>query len=272
MVDRNIDRLFTFGCSFTKFVWETWSGILAYELDVSLYNYGQSGAGNLFISNTVSQADSFYKFTNKDLIIVSWTSVVREDRWIDGSWKTPGNLYTQSFWPKKSLKMIDPLGCLIRDIGLIHLTKSFLEKKGCQFYFFSMNDLTEDLSQFGESIGNTSGNVQSCIKERYHDVLQDIQPSFYEVLWQNDLHRKIIQNKNICPNLSDSHPFPLEHCRYLENTLPNIISTDTITKVEEKNDDLIKKINSLGKFDLYKIGNSFYDISCMKRSNPIKLI
>lgn len=270
MLDRNINRLFTFGCSFTKFVWETWPGILAYELDVPLYNYGQSGGGNLFISNTVSQADSFYKFNEKDLIIVAWSNVCREDKWING-WKTPGNIYTQNVWPKEIIETTDPAGCLVRDIGLIHLTKGLLENTKCQWYFLSMNNIINDLAQCSELEHYNFGNTQSFVKDVYHHVLKDIRPSFYEILWQNNLDNKINQNKKICPKFFDLHPFPSEHCKYLNGIFPDLISDSTIAKVEEKNCNLIDTINSLGDFNLYDTKNSLYEISCIKKSLPIKM-
>lgn len=274
MIDKNINRIFTFGCSFTKFVWETWPGILAYELDVPLYNYGQSGAGNLFISNTVSQADTFYKFTEKDLVIVCWSSVCREDRWING-WVTPGNIYTQNVYPKQLVKSIDPLGCLVRDLGLIHMTKSLLENTTCQWYFLSMNDLAQDLVQFSniENVSRVDSNFQNYIIQTYENVLQSIIPSFYKVLWNNNLENKINYNKKVCPTLHDFHPLPIEHCNYLNTIFPNIISNSTRLLVEEKNSTLIGKINGLRQIDIYGgVGKFLYDLSYLKKSEEIKII
>lgn len=43
-----MNRLFTFGCSFTNYMWPTWADILAIEFD-SYRNWGRIGAGNHFI-------------------------------------------------------------------------------------------------------------------------------------------------------------------------------------------------------------------------------
>ena len=66
-------RLFTFGCSFTEWIWATWANILAYELDVPFYNFGKPGAGNYYIANQISQADAIFNFTKDDLVIVKST-------------------------------------------------------------------------------------------------------------------------------------------------------------------------------------------------------
>ena len=102
-------RIFTFGCSFTNYLWSTWANILGYEFrEAEFYNFGKSGAGNQYIFNTLMQADAAYDFTHEDLIIVQWTNVSREDRYFHagaeilnstetshGAWSTPGNIYSQ---------------------------------------------------------------------------------------------------------------------------------------------------------------------------------
>ena len=105
LVTIKINRIFTFGCSFTDYAWGTWANILGYEFpDAKFYNFGKSGAGNHYIFNTLMQADSSYKFTHEDLVIVQWTNISREDRFLDtepeqdpnfiagGQWITPGKI------------------------------------------------------------------------------------------------------------------------------------------------------------------------------------
>ena len=50
-------RIFTFGCSFTDYIWPTWANIIAYDLNIPFHNYGRGGAGNQFIFNTIMQAE-----------------------------------------------------------------------------------------------------------------------------------------------------------------------------------------------------------------------
>ena len=74
-------RLFTFGCSFTNYDWPTWANIIAYDMtDVSFYNYGASGLGNVAIQYLLLEADIVHTFNDDDLIIVNWTTWSREDR------------------------------------------------------------------------------------------------------------------------------------------------------------------------------------------------
>lgn len=68
-------RLFTFGCSFTERNWATWANILAYDLDCEFYNFGRRGAGNFYISNLITQADSVYNFCSDDLCLTAWEKI-----------------------------------------------------------------------------------------------------------------------------------------------------------------------------------------------------
>jgi hypothetical protein len=93
-------RLFTFGCSWTNYVWPTWADIIAYDQQIEFHNKGKGGAGNTFIASSILESDLKYKFTDTDLILVNWSTWQREDR-VDseGHWKC-------DFKISKSLKKI----------------------------------------------------------------------------------------------------------------------------------------------------------------------
>tara|TARA_R110002153_G_scaffold268551_1_gene433395 strand:+ start:1895 stop:2668 length:774 start_codon:yes stop_codon:yes gene_type:complete len=92
-------RIFTFGCSFTSFIWTTWSDIIGDDLNIPVFNWGISGLGNVGIFHRMLECDLKYKFTSDDLIIVNWTSWGREDRvgdrnaWLPGGFIDKNNPY-----------------------------------------------------------------------------------------------------------------------------------------------------------------------------------
>jgi hypothetical protein len=88
LINRPVRRVFTFGCSFTGYAWMCWPEAIAYDLNIPLYNYGRSGAGNQYIFNMLMQANNYYKFDENDLVIVSWTNVYRDDKFIKNNWVT----------------------------------------------------------------------------------------------------------------------------------------------------------------------------------------
>ena len=55
-------RLFTFGCSFTKWSWPTWNDYIGLSFD-EYYNFALGGADNKNILYKFLQADKKYKFT-----------------------------------------------------------------------------------------------------------------------------------------------------------------------------------------------------------------
>ena len=126
-------RLFVFGCSYTDYKWPTWAYVLKSEIDnCEFYNFGLTGAGNHFISIRVAEANSRYKFNENDLVCIMWTSFTREDRWIEGKWLNPGNIYNQSDYSFSWVKRFaDPNFYLIRDYALIELTKGYLKNLPC---------------------------------------------------------------------------------------------------------------------------------------------
>lgn len=134
MIDlQKYKRFFTFGCSFTNYIWPTWADVLAAEMpDTLFYNFGYSGSGNLAIASKIVEADLRFKFDENDLIIVMWSTWCREDRYVNGAWLQTGNIFSDrgiSCYGKEFVgKYADPTGYLLRDLAIISMTQSYLER------------------------------------------------------------------------------------------------------------------------------------------------
>lgn len=87
-----MSRLFAFGCSFTQYMWPTWSDIIAYDLEIPYYNYAIPGLGNVGIQHRMIEADIRHEFTDDDIILVLWTSWCREDRVKNHQWNAAGSV------------------------------------------------------------------------------------------------------------------------------------------------------------------------------------
>lgn len=215
-------RLLSFGCSFTKYFWTTWPEYVSDALNIPFYNFGKSGAGNQYIANVLMQADKILKINSDDLVIVSWTNVCREDRWVKGNWLLTGNIYSQGIYDQNFVtKFADPVGYYIRDLATINLIKEFLDHKGCQYKFLSMCNILERQDQ-GEDhnlIEDQSKKTYNSIVNLYADVTKIILPSFYEVLWEDDIHKNKfdIERKELTPLFLDGHPNPYEHWKYIKS-------------------------------------------------------
>lgn len=239
LIKKQPKRLFTFGCSFTKWIWPTWANVIAYELDVPLYNYGYSGAGNQYIFNAIIQADSHYKFNDEDLIMVCWTNVCREDRLHNGHWLCPGNIYTQGIYDQSCVKKwADPFGYAVRDFASIKATWELLDKTGCQFHFMKMLDF-ENIDQFNLDNKENFSKLENI----YDYYLVKIKKSFYEVLWNNNLDNKYKKEKELFgEKYHDGHPTIKEHLIYLENVFDYTFSEKTKNIVNQTYNDIIREI------------------------------
>lgn len=267
LISRPINRFFAFGCSFTAYGYPGWSEIVAYDLDVEFYNYGRNGAGNQYIFNMIMQADSFFNFTKDDLIIVEWTSVAREDRYKNKNWLTPGNIYTQSTYDKQYVKeWADFDGYAIRDFASIKATVEFLKSKQVQYHCLAMAPLLEIKNQWAPY---KDDQISQDIYEVYQYYIDNIAPSFYDVLWDGTVLPKIKQEHNRYSKTINGHPSPSEHFTFLLKTFDHSFLTTTSEAVlhcEQQyneildNTDFTKK--SFGQLD-------FTDLYFI-RSNPIK--
>ena len=208
-------RIFTFGCSFTKFwQWGTWANILAYELDIPFYNLGRGGAGNFFIANRIVQADNIYNFTNDDLVLVCWSTYAREDRWTDQGWVGYGNVHTDELYPKDFImKYCTDEHFFIRDMTLISLVNGYLSEK-VNYHMFSIDRLIP----YG---------MENFLKKQ-QIAFKNVLPSYADIIYGGNL-----QNANIPDDIElrsmhiDNHPTLLQHLTYLEKIFDSPISDGT---------------------------------------------
>jgi hypothetical protein len=98
------DRVFTFGCSWTRYIWPSWADIIKYtDQAPTVYNWGKPGIGNVGIFYRMIECDLKNKFTENDLIIVQWSAWTREDRFSD-QWETYGNVFNSPYYDKSFTK------------------------------------------------------------------------------------------------------------------------------------------------------------------------
>jgi hypothetical protein len=226
-------RLFTFGCSFTDYYWATWANILAYELDCEFYNFGRSGAGNSYIANAVSQADLYYKFNQNDLIMICWTNISREDRWMHNhGWVTPGNIYSQDEYDSAFVKnYANEIHFALRDFSHIYLIDNLLINK-TQYHFFSMCNITDKFNQWKSN--NINELNLSQLKKLYNPILIKFLPSFYEILWENNFDKKIEKDKVLIDaTFRDGHPTILEHYEFIIKTFSYKFSKKSLRVIKE---------------------------------------
>ena len=226
LVTRPPDRFFAFGCSFTNYDWLTWPEPIAADLDITqYYNLGMPGAGNELIFNRLMQVDSRFGLGPSDLVMICWSSICREDRFVDRHWLSPGNIYSQSIYPADFVERYfsDPASVSLHDFAFIRASRVLLEARGCQFHFIQMLDLSVFYDQW------------TCNKIEHRNELLELElrtilPSFYHVLWDDDIEKRHVIEKQLYGSFN-GHPGPAEHLRYLETVFDHKWKELTVSSV-----------------------------------------
>jgi len=252
-------RFFAFGCSFTMYHWVTWADIVAYSYpDAKYFNFGVNGGGNQQILSRIMEADQLYKFTKDDLIIVQWTNVAREDRYLDGHWATGGNVYSNSLFDEQFIKKYcNNTHFLLRDLAAIKSVNAFLKGIGCTYFNLSMVDINT-INQYENT--KVKDIEQTNLFETYKDVLGCIKPSFHSTLFNCDWWSRtprpttIYSTGVVCEK--DPHPTPAEHLEYLKTVLPELPLAQDIESVISKVNETVLSTNNLSSLQVpVRLGN-----------------
>ena len=98
------DRIFCFGCSWTHYKWPSWADMIRYATDKPVYNWGYRGIGNVGIMHRIMECDLANKFTERDKIIVQWSTWTREDRYLNNEWTAGGSVFFSKYYDKSFVK------------------------------------------------------------------------------------------------------------------------------------------------------------------------
>lgn len=141
-------RLFTFGCSFTNWIWPTWADIYATQFDF-FENWGHPNAGNLYIFNSIIEANVRHRFTPSDTIVIMWSGMLRVDRY-DHGWK----------WGEQSSSI---RGSEIINYGYMNAINQWFDSAQLNYTFLSMYQYSKD----------------SDVYKLYKDTIDKIKPMVY---------------------------------------------------------------------------------------------
>lgn len=213
-------RVFTFGCSFTQYIWPTWADLIFKETpQAELYNFGRSGAGNLMISLRVAEVHQRFKFDENDLVMIMWSTHTREDRWMRGSWQPQGNIFNQGLYPKDWVKKFaDVNGYAIRDMAIFSLTHNYLKSINCdklEMMSYPLNVYESALDIFDVT------DVYTRLMQVYGDEYSLYPPSMLDTIGVGYVkclpvsHTYIWGSGKDAHSLSDNHPHPLAYHKYL---------------------------------------------------------
>lgn len=253
-------RVFIFGCSFTHYKWPTWAEILVHEMpNAKSYNFGASGGGNLYISERIIAANQKYCFNEEDLILVMWSTYMREDRYKNKKWITPGNIFTQNIISEDFVKEWACVrGYVVRDLALMTMIKNTLKILPCHSVILQSVDAEYDALNT-----DAINEVQDVIK-LYKSTIDDLPVSLNHVVGINhgtwttwgfghEYYWPESRTQKLSEKHKDRHPNPKMYLDYLlkigfkisENTQNKIHAlTEELLSIET-HDEIIKWFTNL---------------------------
>ena len=188
-----MSRLYTFGCSFTNYTWNTWADIIGSEYEV-FENWGLTGAGNQFVINSLTECMQRNKLDSDDTVMIMWSTPHRDDRYLNGRWLAQGNVFNSNYPKEWQEKYCDPFGFLLRDFSYIACAKALLENLGVKYYMFQLTDFTME-ENFGtpfwgwlnlQNFFDKNTRAKNKLSKLYKPVLDVLLPDVFSVIYKND--------------------------------------------------------------------------------------
>lgn len=234
-----MNRLFTFGCSYTEFYWPTWSDCLSPYFNET-YNYGKCGAGNSYIFNQLASIVASNKLTEKDTVIIQWSSLVREDRILPFhiTYNTGGLVYNNETYDENFyLKYFNAFERAVELVSF--LTSVIAMQNQVKFKLKMFYMLPPWFGPFlGEPVGYDTSEIKFAVDEIVNHKIFDKLKDIYEQGWfitksleeHNLDHKTGMGFNHIKGNTTeDHHPLPDIHLRYtLDFLLPWLGSSNVI--------------------------------------------
>ena len=176
-------RLFTFGCSFTNYRWQTWADIIGTQFE-EFQNWGRAGAGNFFISSSLYECHSIYNITKDDVVLIMFSSLDRFD-FInqDSYFETNGSVYGKThslFGDFIFNKWSEEFG-LYNSWFSITSAKQLLDSIGCEYQLMkSVNFNQIDGPKEYNKPRNTNQRVDICLNLIDKMIIGESLTEFYD--------------------------------------------------------------------------------------------
>ena len=139
----DMGRLFTFGCSFTKYIYPTWADFIGTQFDIH-QNWGKSGAGNFFIYSQLLECNQLNNINKDDTVLIMLSSYIRFDL-IDrkSNFVNSGNMYNQKFFDEDFVynKWSEEYG-FYSTWAYVNSIINFLKSVGCKYKILNAFDIT----------------------------------------------------------------------------------------------------------------------------------
>lgn len=218
-------NLYTFGCSYTSYKYPTYANYIAPYFNKHI-NLGKPGAGNRLIYNKIVREIIDNNIKEDDLVLIQWSSLLREDRIYGEDWSAGGiisnTLHYDDEWVEK---YFNPKQQATELLSYLTTLLPLLKTKTKNVRWFYM---------FEPWIGQLMGEpvqIPKILSDKYHllgetNLLDEIKKisddddcyleSIESYLIDNKLRGGLIYVYDSFSNQvnPDDHPSPLDHYHY----------------------------------------------------------
>tara|TARA_R110000868_G_scaffold4012_27_gene24567 strand:- start:2825 stop:3619 length:795 start_codon:yes stop_codon:yes gene_type:complete len=170
----DMGRLFTFGCSFTKYIYPTWADFIGTQFDIH-QNWGKLGAGNFFIYSQLLECNQLNNINKDDTVLIMLSSYIRFDL-IDrkSNFVNSGNMYNQKFFDEDFVynKWSEEYG-FYSTWAYVNSIINFLKSVGCKYKILNAFDITKregDTYAFDDFSKPRFKNCLEYLKTVCHEV------------------------------------------------------------------------------------------------------
>lgn len=234
------NRVFTFGCSFVRHAWPTWADIIIWDLNLPGENWGLTGIGNQAIFTRMMDCHLKNNITEKDLVLVMWSGWDREDRIMNGVWRTGGSVFHSSFYDEQFVKNYwSPSHDIIKNAtAIISANKIFNIKFNGAWSDKKIHRGENSIFEYRHA--NLSDPLEKKIMQFYSQHL----PTTHVFHYDCDRQFNIL--------VKDKHPDIMQHLNFVQDVvykqLGFVLKQKTIDMCETLNKFLFKKASEQKNF------------------------
>lgn len=271
-------RFFAFGCSYTSYSWPTWANLLSSEYD-EYHNWGLAGLGNRAISDRVTEANIRYNFTKDDVVIVQWSSHLRNDFYHPFSlpdraagWKTGGSIFNYLNASLYSEEWVDTFffepAYMMHTLNNISQIQNLLENIGCTWYMTSIGDIRNMGNDLREGKGYGEKPLLQPDKDTkfYWEAIPELL-IYEDSIWKQRSSHWLMPLEQYCQTCQeltydfvdtkvenqsflDIHPSPAQHLGWIKQELADKLSISLETlELGAKITEAVDQLHNQMKFN-----------------------
>lgn len=281
-------RLFTFGDSFSQYLWPMWPDIVGQSFDET-YNYGRAGTGNLFIFYKVMQAIIEKNITSDDVVIIQWTSPTRFDIVYNNGWAQTGDATAKIFRDNNLEHLNSDHVCVLKQLTFMNTLAKVLDSINCKWHYmflnkFSMVQSDSHAKEFGIEWSRHADEKNyrllcNNLEQYKHKFVNQPINDFVETQYSPDpwsMRCSYIDSKQGFLEYIDAHPVPNQTLHWIKEHVMPVVSGLSVLAMtnysNHSNSKLISASNQQGAFNLYNPADIVHAFSNFNLVNNYKFI